>query len=246
VSSPVCINEFLAGSQGGEPDWVELYNRGGATIDLAGWHLSDTLQNLTRYTFPAGSTVAPQGFLSVDEVALGFGIDANGSEILVLTHSNGTARDYVDCGPQAPDVSQGRLEDGTSNWYFFGVPSRDAPNACTPGSAPGVVTGLVLASKSALTWQASSGAQHYDVVKGSLAVLRQGGGSYAAAITGCVENNGADTAAWDAGTPPAGQGTFYLVRGADFSCGTGSFDTASSHQVGARDPGIALAPAACP
>ena len=37
---------------GNSSDWIELYNAGGAMIDLAGWHLTDSQNNLARWQFP--------------------------------------------------------------------------------------------------------------------------------------------------------------------------------------------------
>ncbi|MDP7442161.1 MAG: lamin tail domain-containing protein, partial [Verrucomicrobiota bacterium] len=56
----VIISEFLAVndkglvSAGGErSDWIEIHNAGDATIDLAGWTLTDDAENLAKWTFPA-------------------------------------------------------------------------------------------------------------------------------------------------------------------------------------------------
>ena len=49
---------------GDRDPWVELYNSGTTAIDLTGWHLS-TITNLTRWAFPAGTSVAPGQFLIV-------------------------------------------------------------------------------------------------------------------------------------------------------------------------------------
>ncbi len=50
---------------GDRDPWVELYNSGTTAIDLTGWHLSDNYTNLTRWAFPAGTSVAPGQFLIV-------------------------------------------------------------------------------------------------------------------------------------------------------------------------------------
>ena len=42
-------------------EWVELYNRSGATIDLTGWKLDDAID----YTFPAGTTLGAGQYLVV-------------------------------------------------------------------------------------------------------------------------------------------------------------------------------------
>ena len=54
------ITEFAADNDRGlidgdgqASDWIELYNAGDEPIDLAGWHLTDDAEDLTKWTFPA-------------------------------------------------------------------------------------------------------------------------------------------------------------------------------------------------
>ncbi|HAV63329.1 MAG TPA: hypothetical protein DCY13_13310, partial [Verrucomicrobiales bacterium] len=68
----VWINEIQPNNASGATDnfgdrepWLELYNAGGTTVDLAGFHLSDSYTNLTRWSFPAGASIAPGQFLVV-------------------------------------------------------------------------------------------------------------------------------------------------------------------------------------
>jgi hypothetical protein len=65
------ISEFLAANTGplvdedGESsDWIELYNGGSSTVDLAGWRLTDDPENLAQWTFPA-TNLPPGRFLLV-------------------------------------------------------------------------------------------------------------------------------------------------------------------------------------
>ena len=46
-------------------DWVELYNTGGAAVDLSGWYLSDDDALPTKWSFPAGATIPANGHLVV-------------------------------------------------------------------------------------------------------------------------------------------------------------------------------------
>src|SRR5688572_32316240 len=64
----VRISEFLAQNDGGlrdidgeTPDWIELQNDSASPVSLAGWHLTDSPTNLTRWTFPATS-LPPGGY----------------------------------------------------------------------------------------------------------------------------------------------------------------------------------------
>ena len=65
----MCINEFLAATQVGTPDWIEVTNRGGSTIDISGWHLSDNAALPLKYSFPASTLIAPGTFIAVSESA---------------------------------------------------------------------------------------------------------------------------------------------------------------------------------
>jgi hypothetical protein len=44
-----------------DEEWVELYNRGESTVNLAGWKLADAIQ----FTFPSNTFLAPGGYLVV-------------------------------------------------------------------------------------------------------------------------------------------------------------------------------------
>ena len=43
------------------PDWIELHNRGSASVDLAGWSLSDN-EDPRRFVFPPATMLAANGF----------------------------------------------------------------------------------------------------------------------------------------------------------------------------------------
>jgi hypothetical protein len=54
------ITEFLASNAGGledfegdTPDWIEIYNPSAATINLAGWSLTDDKLDLDKWVFPS-------------------------------------------------------------------------------------------------------------------------------------------------------------------------------------------------
>ncbi|MDB4799242.1 lamin tail domain-containing protein, partial [bacterium] len=58
-SQMLVISEFMASNQSGlrdedgdDEDWIEIYNPGNSSVDLAGWHLTDDRNNLAKWTFP--------------------------------------------------------------------------------------------------------------------------------------------------------------------------------------------------
>ncbi len=68
LAAQIVINEVLADSRlasldvdGDDSDWVELYNAGPVSIDLAGYALSDDLRQPRKWIFP-GATIEPGGY----------------------------------------------------------------------------------------------------------------------------------------------------------------------------------------
>jgi hypothetical protein len=83
------ITEFMASNGstiedgfGNDSDWVELYNAGDAPVDLQGYHLTDSLNNLTKWTFPTSTVLNPGAYLIV------FASDANTIDPLGYHHTN--------------------------------------------------------------------------------------------------------------------------------------------------------------
>jgi hypothetical protein len=105
----VIITELMADNDdflvidGETPDWIELYNPGPASIDLTDWTLTDAA---APEPF-SEAILLPGEFLVVLTSALSFGLDRDG-ESLELRDASGALVDWVDFGPQQPDVSWGR------------------------------------------------------------------------------------------------------------------------------------------
>jgi len=139
--SDVCINEFhTTSSGGGFDDWIELYNRGAAVVDISGWLISDERVLNAKWAFPLGTVLAPGEFVVVGEAVLGFGWSSLGDEVVMLSASDSlTGMDFYDYGPQQPDISEGRYPDGQPYWYFFSPPTAGAENdnvVAVPEAAP--------------------------------------------------------------------------------------------------------------
>lgn len=62
VNDSIVINEIFYKSRSGSPEqWIELHNRGAASVDLSGWKFTSALD----YIFPAGTSLPAGGFLVV-------------------------------------------------------------------------------------------------------------------------------------------------------------------------------------
>jgi hypothetical protein len=55
----------LADNAGDREPWIEIYNSGSTTVDLSAYYLTDNYTNLTRWQFPAGTSIGANQFLMV-------------------------------------------------------------------------------------------------------------------------------------------------------------------------------------
>ena len=113
-------DESLLDADGDSSDWVEICNSGATAVDLTGLHLTDNASNKTKWTFPAGRSIAPGGYLVVfasnkngirgnGELHTNFALSADG-EYLGLIASDGVTiiDEYAPKFPsQVEDVSYG-------------------------------------------------------------------------------------------------------------------------------------------
>ncbi|MBN1358012.1 lamin tail domain-containing protein [Candidatus Bathyarchaeota archaeon] len=132
VPDGLVINEFMAnndeevaGPDGGYPDWIELYNAGDESVDVAGMYLSDDLSDL-KWQFPSGTVIEAGGFLVVwagnysKSVAyLNFNLNAKGEVICLLAEDAETLIDSIPFAQQFNDISYGRQPDGGSTWNYL-------------------------------------------------------------------------------------------------------------------------------
>lgn len=61
------VNELLSHTDPPFEDAVELYNTTSAAIEISGWYLSDSRNDLKKYRIPNGTSVPAQGFLVIYE-----------------------------------------------------------------------------------------------------------------------------------------------------------------------------------
>jgi hypothetical protein len=152
--------------------------------------------------------------------------------------ATGTCTDGVDsCAPGTPTTE---VCDGIDN-DCDGIVDLDA--AFPPG-----VTGSSIQRVSGMdriSWAPVPGATAYDVVRVNLGLLRQTGGNFAQATTGCAADN-LGGPSLDLNDPVAtGTGLMYLIRAVNCA-GGGTYESGDQRQQGLRDPEIAASPAPCP
>jgi hypothetical protein len=142
------INEFLAsndasfpGPQGDYPDWIEVYNAGSVAVNMAGYWISDDLNEPDKLyqipsTNPALTTVQPGGFIlfiangdpTGGVLNVNFKLSGSGEHIGLWMPDKETVVDTMSFGAQTTDVSMGLSPNGGELWYFFNSPTPGASN----------------------------------------------------------------------------------------------------------------------
>jgi hypothetical protein len=150
VVAPVLVNEALTHTDPPLLDAIELYNPGLAAVDVGGWWLSDDFRTPGKFRIPAGTTVPPGGYWTVDESAFrvgtnGFSFSALGDEVhLFSADAAGTLTGWhhgFEFGASFNGVSFGRHEtsDGVEHFVPQAARTLGATNA-GPVVGPLVIT----------------------------------------------------------------------------------------------------------
>ncbi len=122
----VKINEVE--SNGGTPgDWFELINTGTTTVDITGWKMIDNDDTHVKYTLPAGSTIAPGGYLVIEEAAFGFGLGAPDS--VRLFDATDTLYETYTWATHAT-TTYGRCPNGSGAFTTSGTFTKGTANDC--------------------------------------------------------------------------------------------------------------------
>ncbi|MBI4586789.1 MAG: lamin tail domain-containing protein [Planctomycetes bacterium] len=131
-SFPVRINEVLGRAGGGR--WLELYNAGDSTFDLSGYALSGSAAALDRFRFPAGTAIAPKGFLVLAEAAAGLDLSALEVQLFLTRPDLQRVVEAVSLAnppsppPQLAGASDARYPDGGEEWVAATAPTPGAAN----------------------------------------------------------------------------------------------------------------------
>jgi hypothetical protein len=143
----VAINEVVPSNKtgaideaGAYPDWLELYNHGTEEVSLAGFYLTDNIDEPTKgaldasLKIPAGSALLLWADGDVDQGALHlpFNLAASG-EGLYLFDSEKKLVDSVEWTTANPDTAYARFPDGTGalSWCSTPTPNKANGSACS-------------------------------------------------------------------------------------------------------------------
>lgn len=132
IDKSVVINEFMvvnnttAADQDGEyDDWIELFNLTNGEIDLSGYYLTDSKKNLTKWKFPAGTSITGGGYLIIwaDGDTMQVGLHTNyklsslGERVLLLTPEL-EIMDHVEYDAQLNELGYARVPNGTGKFVW--------------------------------------------------------------------------------------------------------------------------------
>ncbi|MFM2394890.1 MAG: hypothetical protein RLZZ546_2873 [Bacteroidota bacterium] len=127
----IVINEFMASNENGPKDatgkaddWVELYNKSNAVVDLGGFHLSDNIANTKKWLIPAGVKINALGYLIFwcDEDQMqglnhtSFKLSGLG-ETIILSDKDGAIIDSISFRNATKDKSFARKPNGTGPFF---------------------------------------------------------------------------------------------------------------------------------
>ncbi len=126
INEVMPVNTSTAADQNGEyDDWVELFNLTSNAIDLSGYYLSDTKKDVSKWKFPAKTSIASNGYLIIwaDNDTLETGLHANfklssSGEEVILSNPQKTIIDKVSFPEQTLDITYSRVPNGTGDFKW--------------------------------------------------------------------------------------------------------------------------------
>ena len=139
ANSQVMINEYSCSNIAtatdnfsNTPDWIELYNAAASPANIGGYYLTDKISNLTKWAFPAGTTISANGFLRVwasaantvvgTNIHTNFKLTQTKPEALAFSTPGGVVIDSMTLKPNLTDHSRGRTTNGAATWGVFTTP----------------------------------------------------------------------------------------------------------------------------
>ncbi len=153
-NSNIVMNEIYARGTTADPDWIEIYNKSNAAIDISGYKIYDSggdAGTKPKKEFPTGSIVSANGFLVIvvdDTAASGFGLSASGEKVW-MENASSQLIDTITYAAHTAVQSYGRIPNG-GNWQLLDSITRNASNVAGGtvllySCATGTTTGTAIA-----------------------------------------------------------------------------------------------------
>ncbi len=142
IDSEVVLNEIDCQGR----DWVELYNKSNAPVDLGNWIISDNLDMAGHlYYIPEGEIIPANGFYVIkeqkdDEAGFTFGIKC-GADFVYVVNPDGQIADNVGIGALPDDTTWGRVPDGSGQWQETAPTQGESNKASGPAPDDSVLFG---------------------------------------------------------------------------------------------------------
>jgi len=154
----VVINELLAHSHAGDPDWIELHNTTNTTINIGGWFLSDSSIDFMKYEIAAGTTIEPYGyFVLYEDLNFGnpgdpgchvpFALSENGETLYLHSGQDGVLTGYSyqeNFDASETGVAFGRYQKSTGTYNFVAMSQNTLGSAnAYPNVGPIVISEIM-------------------------------------------------------------------------------------------------------
>lgn len=127
------LNDMYSRGVPANPDWIEIFNPTGTSVDLAGYKIYDNggqSGSKPKKDFPAGANVPAYGFYVIvtdDTAASGFGLSSGGEKVW-LENPSGVVIDSVQFAAMTETQTYGRYPDGSANLQLLNVITRGTSN----------------------------------------------------------------------------------------------------------------------
>jgi hypothetical protein len=148
VYAPVILNELFIDPVSPESDandeWIELYNPSIDAIDLSGYVVFSGTSFSYKYVFPAGSTIASNGYIVLTSGATPLSLSNGGGAAKVVSPDSQVfdTTSYVD----AP-AGQAWAKNTSGIWEWTTTPTEEAVNVITLPLPPVIKAAVVASAK---------------------------------------------------------------------------------------------------
>jgi len=152
TTGSIVINEALTHTDEAGGDWIELHNTTGLPIDIGGWFLSDSLDDLMKYQIAEGTSIAADGYTVFTQEGnfgltssdpgkiTGFGLSELGDSIFLSSGSGGSLSGGFsiseDFGAATREVTFGRYTKSAASGSGVDFVAMARATRCTANSAP--------------------------------------------------------------------------------------------------------------